>query len=503
MKYNQISINIWSNIANLITNVIVGLYYTPYLVHQLGIAAYGVVPLALIINQYIGLVTGSLTTSFSRFYSVYLQQKKYEEASKSISTSLIVVFFIILVIIPLAELFIYNLDSVFNIPVKYVVSAKWLFRFTIFSFCLSLVSSLLNTTLFALNRLDLLNLIKILRGSLKLVFVLCFFNVIGIDIVYVGISNFVSELVIIILSIYFFCKYKPRIVSIDLCKYNKTLLYTILGMAFWVIVHQVGDSLLYRIDNIVVNIFWGIKNSGSLGAVSEFGVYVTQVASVFGSLFAPLIMIAYSKNNHEEVQSLVTGQSYIIGVLASILAGMLAGYAKSLLNIWLGHDFIIYESWMIIKLLVIPFYAAGGILSFVYRAWNKVKIPALTTLLVGIINFILSISVAYIWNSDKSIIVLLIISSILSILQCYILNAYFVVLLYPNTKFKFLLAGIKFGLVFSVSFLISKCGSFLFEADSMLTLLLYFVVVFSLSFTFVYMLGVFKEHMHQLKSLFK
>lgn len=82
MKYNQISINIWSNIANLITNVIVGLYYTPYLVHQLGIAAYGVVPLALIINQYIGLVTGSLTTSFSRFYSVYLQQKNMKRLQK-------------------------------------------------------------------------------------------------------------------------------------------------------------------------------------------------------------------------------------------------------------------------------------------------------------------------------------------------------------------------------------------------------------------------------------
>lgn len=73
-KIAQTRFNFYSNIATLIATVIVGIYYTPYLVHKLGLAAYGVIPLAIIINQYISVVTGSLTGSFTRFYSISLQQ---------------------------------------------------------------------------------------------------------------------------------------------------------------------------------------------------------------------------------------------------------------------------------------------------------------------------------------------------------------------------------------------------------------------------------------------
>lgn len=50
----QTKINLYSNIIALLANILVGIYYTPYLVNSLGLAAYGVLPLALIINQYIG-----------------------------------------------------------------------------------------------------------------------------------------------------------------------------------------------------------------------------------------------------------------------------------------------------------------------------------------------------------------------------------------------------------------------------------------------------------------
>ena len=31
--------NLYTNIANLVVNIVVGIYYTPYLVNQLGLAA--------------------------------------------------------------------------------------------------------------------------------------------------------------------------------------------------------------------------------------------------------------------------------------------------------------------------------------------------------------------------------------------------------------------------------------------------------------------------------
>ena len=41
----------------------------------------------LIVNQYISVATGALTSSYTRFYSMTLQKSDYKQASKEISTS--------------------------------------------------------------------------------------------------------------------------------------------------------------------------------------------------------------------------------------------------------------------------------------------------------------------------------------------------------------------------------------------------------------------------------
>ena len=69
--------NLYTNIANLVVNIVVGIYYTPYLVNQLGLAAYGIIPLTLIVNQYISVLTGSLTSALSRFYTIYRGDKYF------------------------------------------------------------------------------------------------------------------------------------------------------------------------------------------------------------------------------------------------------------------------------------------------------------------------------------------------------------------------------------------------------------------------------------------
>ena len=87
MARKQQLINLLSNFANLFTNILLGLFFTPYLVKTLGIAAYGVLPLALLINSYINVVTGALIGSMSRFYSIELVAERYKEASEYLGIS--------------------------------------------------------------------------------------------------------------------------------------------------------------------------------------------------------------------------------------------------------------------------------------------------------------------------------------------------------------------------------------------------------------------------------
>ena len=57
---NQIKSNFLTNIINLLVNILLAIFYIPYLVSSLGIYAYGIIPLAFIVNQYIKVLASSL-----------------------------------------------------------------------------------------------------------------------------------------------------------------------------------------------------------------------------------------------------------------------------------------------------------------------------------------------------------------------------------------------------------------------------------------------------------
>lgn len=474
----QIQRNLLTNIANLSVNILVGLYYTPYLVTHLGLAAYGLVPLTLIVNQYINVLTGSLTGALSRFYTISIQQKDFGKASSIFSTIVILLGVIILLILPVIYLIISNIDAVFKISDSFLESARWLFCFTIFSFFISLYSSVLNITLYAQNRLDLMNVIKIMRIGLKLILVISFFECIDVNIMYVGLANLCTEILVLLFSWFAFIKYSPKEICLRLSLFSRSALSGIVGMSFWTIIHQLGDVGLYRVDNIIVNRHWGTELSGALGAISELGVYVTLVIGVVSSLFGPIILISYSRHEHKEVQKLTLTNSMVVGALTAIMVGCLIGYGKYFLCYWLGETYVIYSFWFVLKLLPLPFFAAAGIYAFVNRAWNKVKLPAIYTVLLGCFNVFVLMVLVYCsdCNSLNQVAWMLSFSACIIIVQSYGINSFFFNKSYPENGSAILWVFFKLSFVVVLSICVSEILLWIFVPTSLYEVILSLLV---------------------------
>jgi membrane protein EpsK len=65
--HTQVTKNISMNMISFLVNIFIGLWTVPYLVKEIGIAAYGFVPLALMFAEYAGFIIQSLNASISRF----------------------------------------------------------------------------------------------------------------------------------------------------------------------------------------------------------------------------------------------------------------------------------------------------------------------------------------------------------------------------------------------------------------------------------------------------
>jgi membrane protein EpsK len=52
----------------LALRVLVGVWFTKYLIQYLGVALYGIVPLAISVSSYINMLTPSLSSAVGRFF---------------------------------------------------------------------------------------------------------------------------------------------------------------------------------------------------------------------------------------------------------------------------------------------------------------------------------------------------------------------------------------------------------------------------------------------------
>jgi membrane protein EpsK len=260
-------------------------------------------------------------------------------------------------------------------------------------------------------------------------------------------------------------------------------------MTLWVIIHQLGDLAIYKINVYFVNSYWSTKESGALGAITDFGSYIMIVIGVVSTLFGPLILIAFSKKNHEEVKEMVINNSLIIGLLTTILASLFICFSKQFLNLWLGNGFEKYSYWFVLKLIDLPFFAAAGVFAFVYRSWNKVKLPALMTVVIGFVNIVITNHICNMSNGDIVYIdYILIFSAVCSFIQAYFLGIYMFKKIYIDINFKELLFNFpfKFILIFLFILVLSKIILFNFRIDKWFELLLCFSLIGVISLIFVY-----------------
>ena len=104
------------------------------------------------------------------------------------------------------------------------------------------------------------------------------------------------------------------------------------------------------------------------------------------------------------------------------------------------------------KMVVLPFYAAGGILAFVYRSWNKMRFPAIGTIFLGVIDILILIGMCE-WEQPADAMPVLVVGAVFSILQCFVLNIVTVCKIYKDCKNRFVPIFFKIAITFMMCLL--------------------------------------------------
>jgi O-antigen/teichoic acid export membrane protein len=386
----QLPFNLGGNIAYFLVNLAIGLLLVPYFLGTLGLAAYGLIPLATSLNGYVGLLTQSLNTAIGRYLTLDIQRKNYSDANKTFNTAFFGISGIILIVFPIVLVFSFLVPTIFNIPEGEELGAQFLFLGTMSAFLIRSWSGNFTLSLFANNRLDLLNLVNILNVGMQVFLIVIFFSFFKPSLAMVGLAYLLSAIFASILAVKLSRRLNPYLI-ICFKDFDRHRLADLLKMGSWVIINQVGSALTIPSMLIVVNILFGATSNGEFAIALQWITLLYAIGGMIAGVFSPVIFSYYAKGQLDMINKISKSAVKIMGIAIALPIGLICGFSAPLLTLWVGKEYsflallvVILTAHLTINIAVLP-------QNSVRIALNKVKIPGIVTLVTGIGNVLLAI----------------------------------------------------------------------------------------------------------------
>lgn len=389
----QLPGNLIANIAYFLVNVVIGILLVPYFLSTLGVAAYGLIPLASSVTGYVAIVVQSLNITVSRYLTLDIQRNDFAAANRTFNTSFFGLLLIIALMIPIVIIVSWFVPVIFNVPAGQETSAIILVLCACFAFFIRSLNGTFTVQLFAYNRLDFMNLVNIIDILVQAGLIILLFMIKGPSLVFVGFAYLGAAIVASIVAIILAKQVCPHL-YLSLGSFDRTRVKDLWEMGGWVFVNQIGTLLFLQIDLIVVNLFFGATSAGEYAIVLKWGTVLRSIAAVFAGVLIPVVLTFYARDHIESMIRVTKSAVKLMGLTMALPIGLICGFAPQLLTVWVGSEYvflaplmILMTAHLIINLAVLPLFSIN-------TAYNRVRLPGIVTLIMGIGNFALAVILA-------------------------------------------------------------------------------------------------------------
>lgn len=409
----QVGINMIANIVSYSSNIIISFVLTPFLINTLGKETYSFYPIANTIVSYMSILSSSLNSMASRFVTISLTKGNELEANKYYSSVMASNFILgTVVLVPMVFIIIF-FDSLLEVPINSLAAVRALFALVFSSALINIFSSVFGIATFAKNRIDLRSLRELITAIIRLVLFVVFYKCFQPSIVYVGVVTLIVAIINIAFQYGYTKKLLPELrIRISNISWSHTK--DLLGASVWSTINTFGNTLLTGMALILANLFYGSAASGTYSIVQTVPNFINGIIVMLVGVFYPLITYKYALQDKKGLIAEVKKAQSIVGLFTCATIIVFSALASNFFNLWTpGEEAVSLSILSFVTILPHLFIACLWPLTNLNIVMNKVKVPAIFTLSIGVINIIIAYLVYVL--SDFGIISLAIISTCLQI----------------------------------------------------------------------------------------
>lgn len=389
MKNRDTEKNLITNIVAMLVTSLLNFVLTPVITEKLGLEVYSYVGIITNIISFFTVITYTLNSMVGRFYTISLKSDQ-QESNEYISTALYTCFIIGSCLIPIMIIATVFLDKLIVINPQYITDVKIAFLCSCIVFIFGIISSVFTTGAYAKNKLYITNTYNIVMGVLKTIFLYTVFKLFIPRIWYIALGNIVQQVVVLLLALFFFKKLIPG-VAFSAKLFRKKKAYELLSAGAFNSLIMMGNTLMTQIDLLVGNRYIDGEIVGAYSVVLIFSTTMRSIGSALSNAFSPTTLHVYAEKG---IAGLKDYSNKVVSFLAVLIGWPAMGIAClgcAFVNIWLKRD--LSDLYYVFVILMLPMGAnlACTQLYVVQQAVNKLKIPAVASIIAGLFNLILAV----------------------------------------------------------------------------------------------------------------
>ncbi len=385
----QIIKNITSSWFALGTNILVGLFLSPFILHRLGDSAFGVWVLTFSITGYYGLFDLGIRSSIVRYVSKHLATGSNEDLAKLINTALFGYGCVGVVSLAVTGIMSTYVNTLFKIPPEFRSSAHLLVWMVGASVALGFPLGVVGGFLEGLQRFDVLNISTVVQTLLRALLIVLFLQrgrgLLTITFITVALPIIASVVRVFIAlhlcPVLFGWKYVDRPTFRTIVHYSST--------TFMI---MVAGRLKFKTDEIVIG------SMISAAAITYFNIgarivdYAGGVVNSLAGNLLPVVSQSEATGNTGRLRKLfVAGNRLCAFTIFPITASLLI-LGKSVIEVWVGKKYIA-TSYPVLVIMIIPstIMFAQAVSGRVLFGMSKHRTWAWVTLIEGVCNLALSV----------------------------------------------------------------------------------------------------------------
>jgi O-antigen/teichoic acid export membrane protein len=381
--------NILSSWGGMATNIAVGFFLSPYILHHLGDDAFGLWVLIFSLTGYYGIFDFGIRSSLVRYVSKFQATGDREELAKLINTSFFTYTCIGAILLVPTFLGSFYVQNMFHVPPGFLHDARILFIMVGVSLALGFPLGISGGILEGLQRFYLLNWTNIVTTLLRAVLVVYVlragYGLLAVALVTVALPLVGAAVRVMIahrlLTVPYGWKYVSRGSLRQVVSYG--------SVTFMIIV---AGRLRFKTDAVIIGSFL------SAGAITFFAIggrlvdYATEVVSSLAQIFTPMSSHFHASGNFLQLRKIFIAGNRACAFVTLPLTVTLIVMGKSIIEAWVGPRYV--SSYLVLLILLIPsaLYMSQSTSNRILFGMSLHKSLAYVVLLEGLANVILSIA---------------------------------------------------------------------------------------------------------------